>query len=119
MTAFSVTSARMFIAFPAIASALKAATIPDTLTHIPLDAFQRMWAVIGAHVLNGSTPQSYFEMLERDGITGAELEETRRQHEVYWSGAMSLIGNTGDVEPYVHNAVERSVQVMPQLWARW
>jgi len=75
--------------------------------------------MFGAHVLDGRTPQSYFEMLEREGMAGAEVETIRRQHAAHWDAALSVIDAMGHVEPYVHTAVDRSAQVVPRLWAGW
>jgi hypothetical protein len=75
-----------------------------------------MWDVVKAHVVNGKTPESYFEMLKRAGKTSAEIQAVRHQHDVHWQGAVALIQDGGGVEPYIQAATQRSVATLPRLW---
>jgi hypothetical protein len=117
MTAFDVLSSQMYVDFTTIASALKDAVIPNVLAHVPHDAFQAMWDIAKEHVMTGDTPESYFEMLKREGKTAAEIREVIRQHDVYWEDALALIHDLGGVEPRIQASVRRSLEVIPHLWA--
>jgi hypothetical protein len=116
LTAFSVLSAETFIGFPTVTSALRSAPLPDVLTHVPQEAFQRMWSIIEGSMLDGRTLESYLRMLERMGRSSAEVQATRRAHELHWEEAVALIGRYGGVEPQLRAAVARSIEVVPQLW---
>lgn len=117
LTVFDVLSSEIYIDFSSVASALNDVSIPDVLTHIPHKAFQAMWSIAKEHVTTGDTPESYFEMLKRLGQTDAELREVIRQHDVYWEDAVALIHDLGGVEPRIRAGVERSLEVIPHLWA--
>jgi len=116
-TAFSVLSSKTYVDFPAVASALNDIAIPHVLTHVSYDAFRTMWDIVAGYTLNGSTPESYFEMLRREGRTSAEIQEVIRRHDVYWEDAVALIRDLGGVEPYIQAAVQRSLETIPRLWA--
>lgn len=116
MTAFSVMSNKTFINHPAIVTALSAATIPDVLTHVPHAAFQAMWNLVQDHVLDGHAPESFFELLLREGRSNAEVQAIRERHARYWDEALALIRDMGGVELYVQRAVRHSLEVMPRLW---
>jgi len=117
MTAFSVMSNKTFINHPAIVMALSAATVPDVLTHVPHAAFQAMWNLIQAHVINGHTPESFFELLQREGRPNAEVQVIRERHARYWDEALALIRDMGGIELYVQRAAQHSLEVIPRLWA--
>lgn len=117
LTVFDVLSSQMYVDPPAIASALNDAVIPDVLGHISYDAFQAMWDIAKEHTLTGDTPESYFEMLKREGKTAAELQEVIHEHNVYWNDALALVHDLGGVEPRIQGGVQRSLEVIPHLWA--
>jgi hypothetical protein len=118
LTAFDILSSELYIDFPAVASALSDVPVPDILTHVPHGVFQAMWDIAKAHVVDGSTPESYFKMLRRLGKTDAELQEVIHQHDVYWEDAVGLIQNCfGGVQPRIQAMVRRSLEVVPRLWA--
>ena len=116
-TAFGVLSSKTYVDSPAIVSALNDTEIPYVLTHVPHSAFQAMWDIVKEHMLTGGTPESYFEMLEREGRTDAEVQEVIRRHDVYWEDAVALIHDLGGVEPRIQAAVQRSLDTIPRLWA--
>jgi hypothetical protein len=115
-TAFSVLSAREFCDFPAVASALSQAAIPDVLTHVPHEYLERMWRVVRPYVLDGHTADSYLDMLARMGRTEAELAARRRAHALYLERALQTIEQWGGVAPLFEQAVERSLAVLPALF---
>lgn len=117
MTVFDVLSSELYVDFPAVVSALNDASVPDVLTHIPHDAFQTMWDIIKEHAMDGTTPESYFEMLKRMGRTGAEIQAVRHEHDVYWESAVASVHDLGGVEPRIQAAVRRSLEALPLLWA--
>ncbi len=115
-TAFDVLSSELYVDFPAVALALEKASIPDVLTHIPYDALQTMWTIAKEHLMDGRTAESYFEMLEREGKTDAEIQAVHHEHDVYWEDAMTAIRDLGGVEPRIQAGVERSLEMTPRLW---
>ena len=117
MKVFDVLSSKLYVDFPAVVSALDDVEIPNALTHVPHEAFQAMWNIVKEHVMAGDTPESYFEMLKRLGQTDAELQEVIRQHDVYWEDAVALVHDTEGIEPRIQAGVERSLEVIPRLWA--
>lgn len=65
-----------------------------------------------------STLESYFETERRLGKTSVEIKEMRRQHEVYWEDAESLIRTTfGGLQSRIQAMAQRSLETMPRLWA--
>ena len=68
-------------------------------------------------MLTGGTPGSNYEMLRREGRTGAEVQEVTRRHDVYWEDAVALIHDLGGVEPFIQTAIRRSLEKIPRLWA--
>ncbi len=118
MTAYDVLIQQQFEDFAAIISTLNQATIPNVLAHIPHQTLQRMWDIARPHVLAGGTPESYFSLLERNGMSPMDIEPTRQQHATYWNEALAMIYDLGGVEPYLQAAVGRALQVMPQLWPK-
>lgn len=118
LTAFDVLSSRLYADQRAVASALSGASVPDVLTHIPHSAFQAMWNIVKAHAMDGSTPESYFDVLQQMGKTDAEIQVARHQHQAYWEDAIALMQDFfGDVPSRVQAMVQRSLEVMPQLRA--
>lgn len=116
LTAFDVLSSEMYLDFPAIALALEKASIPNVLTYIPYDTLQTMWAIVKEHVMDGRTPESYFQMLERAGKTSAEIQAVRREHDVYWEDAVTVIHDLGGAELRIQTGVQRSLEMAPCLW---
>jgi hypothetical protein len=117
LTAFDVLSSELTIDPAAVASALSCARIPDVLTHVPYAYLQGMWDIAKAHVMAGGTPASYFEMLKRQGKPNVEIEAVIHQHTVYWEAAVAAVLEFGGVEPRVRASVQRSLDVIPRLWA--
>jgi hypothetical protein len=116
-TAFDVLSSPMYGDSTVVASALNDAVIPNVLTHVPHEAFRAMWDITKEYTLTGDTPESYFEMLKREGKTMAEIQEMVHEHDVYWEDALALIHDQGGVEPRIQGSVQRSLEVIPHLWA--
>jgi len=116
LTVVSVLSSRVLTDPRAVTAALNDASIPHVLTHVPHDAFQNMWDITQAYALDGRTRESYFEMLERAGKTGAEIETARQQHDLHWEDATTLIHEAGGVEPYIQNASGHAARVVSRLW---
>jgi hypothetical protein len=116
-TAFGVLSSKMYVEFPAVVSALNDVAIPHVLTHVPHDAFQAMWDIVEEYMLTGGTPESYFEMLKREGRTDSQIQEVIRRHDVCWEDAVALIHDLGGVEPFIQAAIRRSLEKIPRLWA--
>ncbi|MCP4541911.1 MAG: hypothetical protein GY832_32680 [Chloroflexi bacterium] len=116
-TVFDVLSSQMYGNFTTVVSALRDAVIPNVLAHVPHDAFQAMWDIAKEHTLTGDTPESYFEMLKREGKTMAELQAVVHEHDVYWEDALALVHDLGGVEPRIQGGVQRSLEVIPHLWA--
>jgi len=115
LTVVSVLSSKMITDMRAVAAALNDAAIPHVLTHVSHDAFQNMWDITQAYALDGRTRESYFDMLERAGKTGAEIEAVRQQHDLHWEGAMAAVQEAGGVEPYIQNASGHAVCVVSRL----
>jgi hypothetical protein len=109
-------SREMFVDFDAIVSALKVALIPNVLTHVPHDAFQRMWDATRSYTLAGGTVEAYLELREDWGKTRAEIQAIRRQHSLHRETMVALTRNAGGIESHVQAAVEWSLCVVPQLW---
>ena len=116
VTASSVFSAGLYLDFPAVASALRDACIPDVFAHVPHGAFVRMWDVVQPYLLDAYTYESYLTLLARRGQSGAEVKAARREHERHWENALALIRAVGGVEAAVLACVDRAVEVLPRLW---
>lgn len=116
LTAFDAQSARGFVDFPRIAEALQAAVIPDVLSHVPFEAFQRMREFVEEHLLDQGTAESWFRVLARRGQPESEIAVNRARHERYWAAAVAFIEDMGGAERYVQDAAARSLQVLPLLW---
>ncbi len=116
LTAFDVLSSEVYVDFPSVALALENASIPNLLTYIPYDTLQTMWVITKKYVMDGGTPESYYEMLERAGKTSAEIQAVRHEHDGYLEEAMISIHDLGGVEPRIQAGVERSLEMAPRLW---
>jgi hypothetical protein len=117
MTAFDVLSWKLYTDHPAVARALYSGPIPDVLARVPHDALLGMWDIVKEHVMDGKTPESYFGMLSRLGKTAAEIEIVRREHDEHWKEAIAWIHDWGGVEARVQAAAQRSLEIIPRLWA--
>jgi hypothetical protein len=117
LTAFDVLSSELYVDPAAVVSALSDAEIPDVLTHVSYACFQGMWDVAKEHVMAGDTPTSYFDMLKRQGRSNVEIQSVIHQHDVYWEAAMASIREFGGIEPRVQASVQRSLEMIPYLWA--
>ena len=95
MTAFDVLSSKMYVDLPAVVSALKDVSIPNVLTHVPHESLRAMWDISKEHVLNGDTPESYFEMLKRDA---ARFRDCQKRTDVMPLGSGALAGVTYDID---------------------
>jgi hypothetical protein len=116
LTVYDVLSRQVCAGWPAVECALNSAAIPEVMTHVPYPVFQRVWEMIKPHILAGGAAEAYFALLDRMGTPVAQVQEIRRQHEVFWDEAVELIHNVGGIEQYLAAAVERSASVLPQLW---
>jgi len=116
-TASSVLSAELYLDFPAVASALRGARIPDVFSHVPHSAFVKMWDALQVYVLDGRSYESYLAMLARRGRSEVEVQAARQEHEQYWEDAVALLQSAGGVEPAVLSCVDRAMQFVPRLWA--
>jgi len=119
LTAFDAASTKTYRDSAAIASALTAAAVPHALTHIPHADLVEMWDTIRAHVLDGQVPDSYFKLLQRMGKSKARIERIRREYDLYWQQAVSLLQKMGGVEPILRDSVERSMRIIPHLWDKF
>jgi hypothetical protein len=113
---FNELSQDLFEDFSIIVSALSNATIPKVFAHVSQEAFQKMWDTAQAYVLKGGGLESYLTLLGSQGKTCVEIQTVRQQGRTYREEAIALIGKVGGIERFVRPAVERSVQVIPQLW---
>ena len=117
LTAYSIMSTSHYRDAPAVTDALRQATVPDVLAHVPHDALVHMWEVVKPHTLNSHTVASYLGMLERKGTPAVEVEARRRQHETYMDEAMRFIQDLADVEATLQATVDRSLDTVPRLWS--
>jgi hypothetical protein len=101
---------------PLIASALKGAAIPKVFAHVPQGAFQRMWDLAQAYVLDGGRLEAYLTLLESQGKAYTEIQAVRQHGEGYCQGATALVKEAGGIERFIRAAVSRAVQVVPRLW---
>ena len=116
LTVFEVLSAELYVDLPAVKSALSDVSVPNVLTHIPHGTLQAMWDVAKAHALDGSTLESFLNMLERMGLDSAEVQAARLEHEKYWDDAVETIHNCfGGVPQRVGAMVQQSLVNMPLL----
>ena len=117
MLAFAALTKELHGDYSTIASALENASIPDAFVHVPLDDFQAMWEVFGEWILNGCPHELRIEVLRRMGRTTAQIEAACREHEMHWDTAVAFARESGEVERTVDLAVQRSLEVLPRLWA--
>ncbi len=115
-TAFGVLTRQKLQRPEAVSFALAGVRVPNVLAHVPHSAFLTMWEIVREHVSDGNTPASYFDLLERQGRPRSEVEAARERHERYWDQAVALIEDAGGSERYLRAAVERGLEMMPQLW---
>jgi len=92
--------------------------IPDTFKHIPYKVFAKQWEIIREYVISGGTPESHFMMLERAGKAIKEIQKTRKRYDLYWNKGIEFINEIGGVEPFIQDAIDRAMQVMPQIMER-
>ena len=115
--AFAALTRELYGDFSAVASALEDASIPNVLAHVSLDDFQAMWEVFGEWILNGCPHELRIEVLRRMGRTTAQIEAACREHEMHWDAAVAFARESGEVERTVDLGVQRSLEVVPRLWA--
>jgi hypothetical protein len=116
MTAFDVLSSQLVSDEPPLAPTLGNATIPDVMARIPHAALRATWVAVKAHVLNGRTSRSYFDMLRHLGRSDEEVAVEERAHDLRWRDAVALVEGFGGVTPPVKAAVRRSMETVPRLW---
>ncbi len=116
LTAYDMLCKEKFTDFDAVAKALNHVSIPDILVNIPHKSLIKMWNIIQSHIMDGSSPDSYVQMLALSGKTDVELERTRKEHDLYWENAITLIRETDSVNKYIRASTGRAVNVLPQLW---
>jgi hypothetical protein len=117
LTAYSVLSTQHYLDVAAVAGALRQATVPDVLAHVPHEALARMWRIVKPCPIGGFTADCYLAMLERMGRPAAQVAERRRLHKRYMDEALAFIQGSFDVQTMIQATVDRSVQVVPRLWA--
>jgi hypothetical protein len=116
LTAYSVLSVDHVGDPAALSAALRQATVPDVLTHIPHEALVHMWRIVKPRALDGRTTEGYLAMLEQMGLPADEVADRRRQHELYMNDAIALIQESFDVQKMIEATVERSLELVPWLW---
>jgi len=116
LTAYSVLSTRHYLDAAAVADALRQAAVPDVLTHLPHEALVRMWRIAKPCAIEDFSADCYLAMLERQGPTAAAVADRRRLHERYMDEALAFIRGSFDVETMIQATVDRSLQVVPELW---
>lgn len=116
LTAFEVLSSKLYVDFSTVVLALDDVSIPNVLTHIPHRAFETTWDIAKAHALDGSTLESYLDMLKRLGKNSTEIRAARLEHERYWQTAVETIHNyLGGVQQRIQAMVQQSLERMPLL----
>ena len=115
LTTFDFISRGQWIDPPELDSVLENISIPDVFTHIPIEIFRKQWVICRDYVAGGGTPDAHFKMLERAGRSSAEIEAARRRYEKYWEKGIMFVNEIGGVEPFIQDAVERTMQVLPRL----
>ena len=118
LTAYQVLSAQVFVDHAGVLSALRRAAIPDVLAHLSRAELDKMWWTIRPLALDGSAPESFFQMMERAGEPRVAVRALREEHDLYWNDALSFICAHGGVKLEIQNAVERSVGAVVELWAK-
>jgi hypothetical protein len=117
LTAYSFLSVEHYLDAAAVADALRHATVPDVLTHVPHEALLRMWRIIQPCSMDEFTLACYLAMLEAKGRSAAEVAEQRRVHERYLEDAKAFIQETFDVPTMIQATVDRSLEFVPRLWS--
>jgi hypothetical protein len=115
LTTFDFISNGQLMNKPEIDLILNDIIIPDTFKHIPYKVFAKQWEIIREYVISGGTPESHFMMLERAGKAIKEIQETRKRYDTYWNKGIEFIKEIGGVEPFIQDAIDRTMQVMPQI----
>jgi hypothetical protein len=118
LLAFAALTKELHGDFSTIASALENASIPHALVHVPLDDFRAMWEISREWMMNGCPHELRIEMLRRMGRTNAQIEAAHHEHEMHWDAAVAFARESGEVEHIVNRGVQRSLEVLPRLWAR-
>ncbi|MFH2046374.1 MAG: zinc dependent phospholipase C family protein [Pseudomonadota bacterium] len=116
LTAYDMLCKKEFTDFDSVTQALNQVSIPDVLVNISHDSLLKMWEIIRSHIIYGSTPDSYIQLLALSGETEAELEKTRKEHDLYWEIAITIIREAGGVNKYIQTAIKRAVDVLPLLF---
>jgi hypothetical protein len=117
LTVFDVLSNELYVDFPSVSTALRSASVPDVLAHIPHETLQTMWDVTKEHLVNNSSLESYLAMLRRLKKTNEQVQAARFAHELHWEEAVELIQeHFGGVRSRMQSMVQRSLETMPLLY---
>jgi hypothetical protein len=116
LTAYSILSAEHYVDAAAVADALRQVEVPDVLARVPHEALVEMWRIIKPGILQKPTLASHLSMLERKGLTAAEIEARRQLHEEHMDGAVALINEWFDVATMIEATADRSLEIVPRLW---
>jgi hypothetical protein len=120
LTEFDVQSNGMFLDSSTLHKALENARIPNVLTHVPHVTFQRMWEIIQTHVLIQSSPDTFVEMIIRNGATPEEADKARQEHKQYHEKADAMIDDFfGGVRPRTETMINYTIAKMPAFWERF
>lgn len=115
LTAYDMLCKKEFTDFDSVTQALNQVSIPDVLVNISHDSLINMWEIIRSHIMDGSTPDSYIQMLALSGKTKSELKKTRKEHDLYLENAITIIRKAGGVNKYIQAGTKRAMDVLPQL----
>lgn len=118
LSAFSALTRGLHGDFSTITSALEDTSIPHVLTHVSHGDFRAMWEISGEWMMNGCPYELRVEMHRRMGKAEAQIEAARREREMYWDAAVAFAQESGEVEHTIDRGVQRSLEVLPHLWAR-
>ena len=120
LTEFDVQSNGMFQDSCALHKALEKASVPNVLTHVPQVTFQRMWEIIQTHVLIHSSPDTFVDMIIRNGATPEEAENVRQEHKQYHEKADAMIDEFfGGVRPRTESMINYTFAKMPAFWEKF
>jgi hypothetical protein len=120
LTEFDVQSNDMYLDSPVLHQALEKAQVPNVLNHVPHAAFQHMWEIVQIHVLKHSSPDTFVEMIIRNGATAEETQIVRQQQEQYCQKADELIRDFfGSVSQRTETMLDYTVAKMPVFWERF
>jgi hypothetical protein len=118
VTAFDFLSRALWIDPPQLERMLENIIVPDIFTHVPYELFRKQWCIIRGYVTAGGTAEAYIKMLERAGRSSDETEAIRQRYDTYWENGIGFVHEIGGVEPFLAGAVERTMEVLPQLMER-